>query len=453
MAAVAVELNDAGFAVARDGGVALAGPGYAALDAGRLVFGEAARAPLRANPRQASRRHWAALAETPLPQPIGPCRSAADLVQRHLAQLAATDAGGAGPAVLAVPPAWSPAQLGLLLGLAQEIPLAVAGLVDSAVAASRRPYPGRALWHVEANLDTAWVTRIGQDGGAALGARTAVPRLGVEALERGCAELVARRFVACSRFDPLHQARSEQALFDALPGWLAAAARQDEVALALEHGGNRFEATLAARELRERVARLCEPLTRQLRSLVSPREPAVLQLHHRLADFPGVVEALLALPAASVVLLEPGAAARGALRLRAAATGDGGYAVVTALPFDQPPGDVGDAPPAASPAAPTHLVFEGRAWRLGAEPLQIGTELAEGEHGIRLDARWQGVSRRHCALRMEAGRVLVHDQSRYGTLLNGHRVEGSAVLQAGDVLGIGQPPREFALVAEVGHGA
>jgi hypothetical protein len=452
MAAVAIELNDAAFAVARDGAVEFPGPGYAALDGGRLVFGEAARALLRSNPRQSSRRHWAALAEAALPQPLGPCRSVADLVQRHLAALLPAGAGAGGPAALAVPPAWTPAQLGLLLGLAHEIPLAIGGLVDSAVAASRRPYPGRVLWHVEANLDTAWVTRIEQGEGALLGARTAVPRLGIEALERGCAELVARRFVACSRFDPLHHARSEQLLHDALPGWLAAAARQDAVEMALDHAGNRFEATLEARELRERVARLCEPLTRLLRSVVSPREPSVIQLHHRLADFPGVVEALLALPAASVVLLEPGAAARGALRLRAAG-GDGGYALATALAFDQPPGDLADAAPVAGAAAPTHVVFEGRAWRLGAEPLQIGTELDAGEHGIRLDARWQAVSRRHCALRLEAGRVLVYDQSRYGTLLNGHRVAGSAVLQAGDVLGIGQPPREFALVAEVAHGA
>jgi predicted component of type VI protein secretion system len=107
-----------------------------------------------------------------------------------------------------------------------------------------------------------------------------------------------------------------------------------------------------------------------------------------------------------------------------------------------------------SPAAlaPTHIVFGGRAWRLASGPVQIGTELGESEHGIRLDGRAHAVSRRHCAIALEDGRVVVHDQSRYGTFLNGHRIEGSAVLHAGDVLRVGQPPLEFALIAEVERG-
>ena len=103
-------------------------------------------------------------------------------------------------------------------------------------------------------------------------------------------------------------------------------------------------------------------------------------------------------------------------------------------------------------AAPTHVVFSGRAWRLGAEAVQIGTELGETEYGIHLGGRAQAVSRRHCSIQQEDGRVMVHDQSRYGTLLNGHRIAGSAVLQAGDVLSLGQPPLEFALIAEVCRG-
>jgi predicted component of type VI protein secretion system len=53
---------------------------------------------------------------------------------------------------------------------------------------------------------------------------------------------------------------------------------------------------------------------------------------------------------------------------------------------------------------------------------------------------------------MQDGQAVLHDQSRYGTLLNGHRIEGSAVLQAGDVLSIGQPALDFDLIAEVGRG-
>ncbi len=448
---VALELNDASIAIARAGEVSLAGPAYAAAAGGVLHFGEDARALLRANPRQAQRRYWAELAESPLPQPLGACRSSADLVHEHLAQLWA-DCAGADGAVLATMPEWTAAQLGLLLGIARDVGMPVVGLVDAAVAASRRPYPGRTVWHLQATLESAWVTRIGQNGGASLGARELIARAGVDPLERGCAEFIARRFVECSRFDPLHDAASEQQLYDRLPGWLLAAARQERVELSLEYRGNRFDARLDAAALRDCVARILEPLTQKLRSLASPREPSVLLVHHRLADFPGLVETLTRLPACTTVLLEPGAAARGALRLRAPADGGAGLRLVTALPWDQPPGEIADVRPGIAAQAPTHVLFGGRAWRLAGGAVHIGTELESNEYGIRLEAGAQAVSRRHCTIRTEDGRVVVHDQSRYGTFLNGHRIEGSAALQAGDVISIGQPPREFALIAEVGRG-
>jgi hypothetical protein len=273
-------------------------------------------------------------------------------------------------------------------------------------------------------------------------------------MERGCAEFLARRFVQCSRFDPLYDAGSEQHLYDQLPQWLVLVGRQEQVTLAIQHQGRRFEAQLDSAELRRHVARLCEPLTQKLRSLVSPREPSVLQLQSRLADFPGVVESLSTLPGCTIVVLEPAAAARGALRMRPHAGGAAqGLRLTVTLPWDQEPDDVSAAATVAAAAAPTHVVFEGRAWRLESVPVQIGTELGESEYGIQLDGRSSAISRRHCRIAVEDGRVVVHDQSRYGTFLNGHRIEGSAVLQAGDVLRMGQPPREFALIIEVGHAA
>jgi pSer/pThr/pTyr-binding forkhead associated (FHA) protein len=59
------------------------------------------------------------------------------------------------------------------------------------------------------------------------------------------------------------------------------------------------------------------------------------------------------------------------------------------------------------------------------------------------------VSRRHCSVEKDAGRIILRDHSRYGTRLNGHLIDGSAVLQAGDVIAIGNPSREFRVVLEV----
>jgi hypothetical protein len=138
--------------------------------------------------------------------------------------------------------------------------------------------------------------------------------------------------------------------------------------------------------------------------------------------------------------------------LRARRT-SGPIQLATSLAWDLPPSTAQpQVAQATKKGPPTHVVHRGRAWRLGATPLNVGTEIAEGEFGIELPSSVQAVSRRHCTVLVEQGRVLVHDHSRYGTRLNGHRIEGSAVLHAGDTLQVGQPPLELFLVGEVDHG-
>ena len=107
-----------------------------------------------------------------------------------------------------------------------------------------------------------------------------------------------------------------------------------------------------------------------------------------------------------------------------------------------------------SECAATHLLAGHRAWRLGAEALTIGTGVTAGEHGVLLEAGLRGVSRHHCTVRTENGALMLFDHSRFGTLLNGHRVDAAAVLKTGDVISLGTPPVELRLIAEVaGHGA
>ena len=95
------------------------------------------------------------------------------------------------------------------------------------------------------------------------------------------------------------------------------------------------------------------------------------------------------------------------------------------------------------------MLYGHQLFRLGEKPLQIGLDLSPGETGLAVPAATKGVSRRHCTLQIEDGQALVHDHSRYGTTLNGHRVDGAAVLQPGDVLRFGTPPQQLILVREV----
>ena len=70
-----------------------------------------------------------------------------------------------------------------------------------------------------------------------------------------------------------------------------------------------------------------------------------------------------------------------------------------------------------------------------------------GERWSELERDMPGVSRQHCSLILENGQCVVRDFSRYGTFLNGHKLEGSAVLQVGDRLRLGTPGYELRLIA------
>ena len=454
---LALELNDALLAVADASGVLHTEPGFAVVEEGGARFGFDALSSLRRQAHLASSRHWQDFSAVPLPRPLGSFRANADLVAAQLGRLWARHGTGRSGAAYAVPPGWTAEQRREFVALSAGLGIPVLALADAAVAATRHRQPGHELLNLDAGLYGLTLSRIRQSGSAALGElpgdRERFPTLGMEPLLRLGMETLARRFVECSRFDPLHDSATEQALFDQLPGWLARLARDAEVRVELAARSGTFGAVIQSADFRARVARACEPLLQKLRARIAERGPHVLQVHHRLADLPGLLDALLRLPDTAVHVLAPGAAAAGlAGRAGGLLQAGGGPAVITELPWDEGPADTpavatGMAPPVAA-NLPTHLLAGHRAYRLGDGPFRIGTELGPGEAGVALEPGLRGLSRQHCTLRRENGALFVFDHSRFGTWLNGHRIEGAALVQPGDVLTLGSPPVELRLLAE-----
>lgn len=448
MSALAIEFNDASLTGVVGGELRFQEPGYAVAPDGELFFGGQARAVARRYPRRLQNRYWSELAETPLAEPVGAATTAADLAHAQLAELWEANRGDCDAAVFAVPAGWDAEQLGLLLGIAQEEGIPVAGFVDAAIASTRREYPGRSLFVVEAYLHAIDVARVTQDGQASLGDRDWIADLGVERLERVAMTYLAGCFVTQARFDPLHDAESEQALYDQLDDWLGELTRAPYLDAELAVRAGTFRARLEQSGLAGRITEACQPLLQRMRALLPAGRAVAVQLGPRLAAFPGVVTALAALPDTAVFVLEAGAAARGALR---AANRPGGEALrlTSRLPWDQPPAPDSIESQVRVSELPTHLLDGNCAYRIAASPLSIGTALGPGDFGITVDANVAGVSRRHCSLHSEGGRIVLQDHSRYGTRLNGHAIDGSAVLQAGDVIGIGSPSRDFRVVMEI----
>jgi pSer/pThr/pTyr-binding forkhead associated (FHA) protein len=97
--------------------------------------------------------------------------------------------------------------------------------------------------------------------------------------------------------------------------------------------------------------------------------------------------------------------------------------------------------------AATHLVFRGRAIAIGEAGLVLGRDPGEGPASIALPEGIAGVSRRHCTLQRAGEETVLIDHSRYGTFVDGQRVNGRALLAAGSSLRLGTPGIELPLVA------
>ncbi|HKL62879.1 MAG TPA: FHA domain-containing protein, partial [Woeseiaceae bacterium] len=422
-------------------------PGYALLDGGELVTGRRAMAQARRHPRSVVNHYWRHLGVEPVQELKFRHLSPADLASRQLEELWRGERCAADGVVFAVPAWMERDSLGVLLGIAGELALPVTALVDSAVACSRRAYPGRSLLHIDLSLHTATVSRIAQDDGAVSDRVELVDAAGLVALRDTWVAVIAEAFVRQSRFDPLHTAESEQLLHDRLDAWLETAGRSGEVRMQLEVGGHVHEATLPLITFTEAVSGIYQSLAGHVRSLIRAAEVPALQLTRHTAGLPGLVDFLVARAGGEPFVLEEAAAARGALARASAATA-GAKRLTRRLPWDQSPVEAPAAPAREPGESPTHLLDGHRARALDEAGLAIGTSLG-GEPGITLDADMAGVSRRHCVLRRENGQSIVEDLSRYGTWLNGSRIDGSAVLQAGDSLRVGTPGQEFRLIRVV----
>jgi FHA domain len=444
MAVIGIELVDAAVVAVRNGARVLASPGVALLAPSGLVVGERARAEERLQPVLATDHFWSDLAQDSFARTANPPVSHADLANAHLAEVWRTVAEEGDEAVFAIPGSMRLHQLGLLLGIARRQGIAVAGSVDAAVAACAGERTRASVLHLDVQLHQAVLTAL--DGATVLRRRRVeiAPRAGLKAMYGAWAQLVSEAMVRRTRFDPLHQAATEQQLYERLPGWLAELAGQESLDLAIDTEGGTFSATVR----RAQFALAAEAWYAQLSELVTAGhradEPATLVLTARAATLPALAERLGALAGFELQVL-PETSAAEAAAARAAEIGPGEPpALVTALARTH--AIAGHAKSRARATAATHVILEGRAHAIDERPLVVGFGGGDGRR-LAVGGSGEGVSRAHCTLLRRDGRAVVRDHSRYGTYVNGERVVAEAELAAGDRLRVGSPGVVFELVA------
>lgn len=453
MATLAAHLNDFAISVTDADRILYREPGFALLEDDHLATGDEAYSSARIKPRRINNRYWFDLKTTPFSDPRFRHMSAADLVSRQLEDIWKRVASPGDRLALAVPPYMNNDNLGLLLGIAMELNIDVVAMVDSSVCATRRNYQHAVPVHIDLSLHTAMLTRLMQEEQAQVERSAIIDDCGVLALYDNWIQIIAEAFVQQSRFDPLHTAETEQALQDNMPGWMSVAASADTVPMQLEYRGIVHQAEIESLEWVAAASPVYQNIVSNLRALFRAEDTPAIQLSDRAARMPGLADTLKTRVGGEVFLLGPGATARGLLQRCPRDNSSGGLTLLRHLPWDQASIDVQSVDSATEGGRPTHLLFGNHAYSIGSELLVLGAQAADGERWLDFQTEMPGVSRRHCTIGQEKGQCVVTDHSRYGTYLNGHRIDGSAVLQTGDVVRVGTPGFELRLItAEERHG-
>jgi hypothetical protein len=445
MSLLALHLNDAGVLLTDGEKILCREPGFALLEDDGVVTGGEAWAAASLKPRRIQNRYWAELSTAPLSDRRFQHLSAADLASKQLESIWRRAAKPGDKLVLAVPPYMSTESLGLLLGVAQDLEIPVAGMVDAAVAATRREYVNAVPVHIDLGLRSAMLTRLSQAGQAQLERSTVIAEAGMLDLYDIWLRVIAETFVQQSRFDPLHTAETEQALQDSILDWLGTAMTRRTVPMEVAYRGIAHRAEIESLELVSAAAPVYQNIVSSLRALYRAGEIPALQLSDRAARMPGLADTLKARVGGKVFLLEPGATGRGLARRWQEQRGGSAVTLVRHLPWDQSRLTV-ELDDSDGGALPTHVLLDDRATPVGGDVLVLGTQPGDGERWLDLGQNVAGASRRHCEIVLANGQCVVTDQSRYGTFLNGHRIDGSAALQSGDIIRVGTPGVELRMI-------
>jgi hypothetical protein len=269
-------------------------------------------------------------------------------------------------------------------------------------------------------------------------------------------EAVAVEFVRATRFDPLHQAISEQELFDRLPTVLDHLHRNSAVDFEMTGGSGSYRITVT-RELFIKTgiplfAEIFHILQKLLARRKTPVDGVVIQLSHRIARLPGLKKNLAAIKDALFIEPPAGAGAMGALRLwDQLAPYEIGQHVSF---FTSRPWQRSFQTDAFTPSddrrkirQPTHILYKNLAYPLSEKALQIGLDPNPGESGIHIEGQRSGVSEIHCSVELRGGQAFINDLSTDGTFVDDVRVDQTMAVQNGQIIRVGNPGETLQLIA------
>ena len=429
-----LELNDAGLRLFVGGRQGKPSPGYATISGDTLLLGNEALHQAHLHPLQTNNQFWHRLSAEPLPMHNTRYRHHADLAYSHLIALynefAAELEQPCDRFVVALPGNFTREQIALLLGIVDQCPFNIVGLIDGAVAGSASIANVGSCLHVDAQLHQCVFTTLSVSDSVKREQIEVLPNLGLLSLRGKFAKSIADQFVDQSRFDPLHSAESEQSIYDQLPTWMAQSITQTD--LILEVSGK--TAKVSRSQLIAPMRGYYQQIAQQAVKLLNKQ--GQLLIGYQLASLPGLLDEINRVCNESLGIqataLSDATLVNGIQQhLDIIVKDNGELAFVQSLPVSA---DVASADTAhgagANPAAtckPTHVLVENMAYKIGQAPIFINKN-----NTSQLVISNQASKDTIAILQAQGDEVALLPQGKLTLLCNGRTINDNHAINGGD---------------------
>ena len=428
-------------------------PGFALAHTDQLILGKDAHDSARLHPRLYTNRFWDELSAEQIKQPALEGKTNAELAYLHLARIWDRLKGYGDEIVLAVPGFFSHKQLGLILGITNELSMPVKGFAATAIASSTEPHPEHLLFYLDVHLHRLEITFLEQGDQLTHKETKTIPGKGLHYLYTEWIKAIADEFVRSTRFDPFDQAIYEQELFRCLPQVLKDLKGNPSTTFSMK-AGSQIHSVILTYDLFARKSKLVfrevYHLIEEMKKRYGTAEMAsVLEVSHRFSPLPGYREELDKLPNGQVVELETGSGARGliALKDRFSTQAAEGVSFLTSRPWQR-----GPQPPAVStktvgtgPQKPTHILYKYRAYPLSANPLIIAKGSSE-DISFASNEQPAAGSGKHCTIHVSGDDVVLTNCSTAGTYVDTAKVAQTTLLQLGQTIRLDPSGEELKLI-------
>jgi hypothetical protein len=404
-----IELNDNVLRVGDDSGILVESPGFALVLDKQMQLGDVAKNQARIHPTSSYNKYLHELSLDPISHAIG-IRHFADIAYAHLLHLA-EEGGVDAEVIFAVPGNFTRAQLAILLGLAKQSPFQAVGMVDSAIAAAHAVTHTGPVIYAEMQLHQVVLTKIvaGQDSHQRESV-IQVPGVGSQNFMDRMMQLATGLFIEQCRFNPQHDAESEQKLYNALPLWLKQDGKdQNSLLLELKVNTAVHTAKMPRESLINYLSRDYKSIAQQVAELAEGGDSKLL-LSPDFADLPGLRSFLG--ESIELEVLPVGAISRAVILNRdSIVNGDDQIELTTSLPragsLSSQSGRIAAEP---EQQRATHVLVGSTAIPLGSINLPALGRIEKHEDGFYLDSGKQEF------------------------LLNQHKVAGKQALGLGDLI-------------------